>query len=373
MLPLYLAYFAGDATVANDAGESTRNGRVHASVIGFVVGFAAVFIALGAFAGTIGSVLARCSLAVSVVCGLIVIMFGLHFAGALRVPLLDRTIAPNVDVRPRSFASALLFGVVFSVGWTPCIGVFLGTALALAAAEGSAAQGALLLACYAAGLAIPFVTCAFAIEALSRTLDAIKRHMEAVSRACGVLLVVMGLVMALGPLLSEPIGGERPTTVESGTDADTDASTDFDNPQLASVTVADAEGYDIAIGALHEGRPMVVNVWTSWCRYCVDEMADFQDLYDRYGDKVQFVMLNAASPSGEVADGHDFVEEHGFTFPICYDLYGEFQTLFGITAYPTTVIIAADGEVLAVSPGRIDPAKLESAIAELLEANALTR
>ena len=92
MLPLYLAYFAGDAVSASGAGEGAGKGRMLASVAGFVIGFAAVFVALGAFAGAIGGALSRYSLVVSVVCGMVVIVFGLHFAGALRIPLLDTTI-----------------------------------------------------------------------------------------------------------------------------------------------------------------------------------------------------------------------------------------------------------------------------------------
>ena len=359
MLPLYLAYFAGNAATANGADGKPAKGRMLVSVLGFVVGFAAVFVALGAFAGAIGGVLARYSLAVSVVCGLVVILFGLHFAGVLRIPLLDRALSPDVDVRPRNFASSFLFGIVFSIGWTPCVGVFLGTALALAATEGSAMQGALLLACYSAGLAIPFIACALAIDALAGALDAIKRHSAAISRVCGALLVVMGLVMALGPLIAGPAANDPSVAAES------DGSPRFDNPQLADVVVADSEGYDIMIGALHEGKPMIVNLWATWCPFCVDEMADFQDLYDRYGDKVQFVMLNSATPSTEISDARDYLEEHQFTFPVYYDIYGQVQTLFSVAAYPTTIIIAADGEVLSNRPGRIDPVRFEALVEEL--------
>ena len=359
MLPLYLAYFAGDAATASGVCEKPGKGRMLVSVAGFVIGFAAVFVALGAFAGAIGSVLARYSLAVSVVCGLVVILFGLHFTGVLHIPLFDCTVSPEVDVRPHDFVSSLLFGIVFSIGWTPCVGVFLGTALALAATEGSALQGALLLACYSAGLAIPFVACALAIDVLAGALDVVKRHFGAVSRACGVLLVVMGLVMALGPLIAGPAVGKGASTESAA------SSLEAGNPQLSDIVVADSEGYDITFGALYEGKPMVVNLWATWCPYCVDEMADFQDLHDRYGDKVQFVMLNTASPGNEVADARDYIEEHGFTFPVYYDLHGNVQAQFSVAALPTTIVIAADGEVLSNKPGRIYAAKFESTIAEL--------
>ena len=123
MLPLYLAYFAGETGTAmaegDDDGRRTR--RTLVSVTGFVVGFTLVFVALGALAGALGGFLVKHAAVVNAVCGVIIILFGLHFAGLLRIPLLDKTLRPNSEVRPTSFFSALLFGVVFAVGWTPCV------------------------------------------------------------------------------------------------------------------------------------------------------------------------------------------------------------------------------------------------------------
>lgn len=202
MLPLYLAYFAGDASdaVGSGASASQRNGRVLVRVAGFVLGFTIVFVALGALAGTLGALLVQHEAVVNVVCGVIVVVFGLHYAGLLRVPFLDRTVKPQAEVRPRTFFSSMVFGIVFSIGWTPCVGVFLGSALALAAAQGSVARGVLLLLCYSLGLAVPFAISAVAIEKLAGAFDVIKRHYRAINLVCGLLLVAMGVAMATGLL-----------------------------------------------------------------------------------------------------------------------------------------------------------------------------
>lgn len=202
MLPLYLAYFAGDANAAvgGGAGESQRDKRMAVRVCGFIVGFTLVFVALGALAGTFGLLLSRYEAVVNVVCGIIVILFGLHYAGLVRLPFLDRTVKPQASVRPQSFFSSVLFGIVFSIGWTPCVGVFLGSALALAAVQASAARGVALLLCYSLGLAVPFAICAVAIEKLAGALDAVKRHYRVINLVCGLLLVVMGVAMATGLL-----------------------------------------------------------------------------------------------------------------------------------------------------------------------------
>ena len=203
LLPVFVAYFAG-ASNEEGAGAAAGAGKVGfaARVGGFVLGFTAVFVALGATAGAFGGFLARYSAVVNVVCGAVVIVFGLSYAGVIKSALLNRTLKPRIDVRPRTFASSLLFGIVFAVGWTPCVGVFLGSALAIAAVGSSALRGVALLLCYSAGLAIPFVISAFAIDQLAGAFNAIKRHYRVVNAVCGWLLVALGVLMATGQMQS---------------------------------------------------------------------------------------------------------------------------------------------------------------------------
>ena len=171
-----------------------------ASLSGFVLGFTAVFVALGVFSASLGAVLSAHATAVNVACGLVVIVFGIHYAGLMKLPTLERTFKPKLRVRPKSFGSAFVFGVIFAVGWTPCVGVFLGSALALAAVQGQALHGAVLLGCYSLGLALPFAISAVAIDRIAGVLGAIKRHYEQVNLVCGILLIAMGALMATGQL-----------------------------------------------------------------------------------------------------------------------------------------------------------------------------
>ncbi len=202
MLPLFVAYFAGGSNEDVACGRARLTAGFAARVGGFVLGFTAVFVALGATAGALGSLLSQYSAVVNVACGAVVVVFGLYYAGVFKSALLDRTVKPGLDVRPRAFASSLLFGVVFAVGWTPCVGVFLGSALALAAAGSSVLHGVILLLCYSAGLAIPFAISAFAIDRVAGAFDMVKRHYKAINAVCGALLVIMGLLMMTGQLES---------------------------------------------------------------------------------------------------------------------------------------------------------------------------
>lgn len=200
MLPLYLAYFAGDSNAAVGEGisEAGRTRRVLVRALGFVLGFTLVFIALGALAGTFGRFLTQYGSVLNVVCGIIVIVFGLQYAGFIHIPFLEGTLKPQSEVRPETFFASMLFGIVFSIGWTPCVGVFLGSALAMAAVGASALKGILLLLCYSLGLAIPFLISAVAIDKVAGAFTAIKKNYQIINRVCGLLLVAMGVLLATG-------------------------------------------------------------------------------------------------------------------------------------------------------------------------------
>ena len=189
MLPIYATYFAG-------GGErSTNKTLFHAG--GFVLGFTLVFTAMGALAGTLGSFLIAHQTALNVVSGLIVILFGLSYLGVVRINLFRGT-NRSTDYRDLGFGSALLFGVVFSLGWTPCVGTFLGSALMLASQQGHMLEGMLMLLVYSLGLGIPFLLSAVLIDQLKSAFNWIKQHYRVINTVCGCLLIVIGLLMATG-------------------------------------------------------------------------------------------------------------------------------------------------------------------------------
>lgn len=191
MLPIYLAYFAGGASEGNHA--TARN------ALGFIAGFTLVFVAMGALAGSIGGLLSQHQTAVNIVCGGIVIVLGLDFLGVIKLGFFQgaRTTGPAQRL---TLLSSLSLGVVFSLGWTPCVGAFLGSALMLAGQQGHALEGVLMLLAYSAGLGIPFFASALLIDQLKGAFDAIKRHYDLVTKASGALLVLLGLLMATGAM-----------------------------------------------------------------------------------------------------------------------------------------------------------------------------
>ncbi len=191
MLPIYLTYFAG-------SGERTTKKTV-TGALGFVTGFTAVFIAMGALAGTIGSFFTKHQNIVNIVCGVIVIFFGLNFMGVFKLTLFHGP-KRSIDTDNMNFFSAVLFGIVFSLGWTPCVGAFLGSALLMASREGQVLQGILMLLCYSLGLGIPFILSAVLIDSLKGAFTFIKKHYRIINLISGLLLVVVGILMATGLL-----------------------------------------------------------------------------------------------------------------------------------------------------------------------------
>lgn len=188
VLPIYISYFAG------------RNKKPLMGSLGFSLGFTLVFVMLGAFAGSVGWFLTQYVTAVNIVSGLIMILFGLNFMGVLDIGFLNMTRKLDVPIDHTGFFSSMVFGIVFSIGWTPCVGAFLGSALMLAASSGSVGKGVLMLLCYSLGLGIPFVLSAFLIDKLKDAFDFITRNYRVVNMVSGSLLIVVGILMATGTM-----------------------------------------------------------------------------------------------------------------------------------------------------------------------------
>ncbi|MBQ7873567.1 MAG: cytochrome c biogenesis protein CcdA [Oscillospiraceae bacterium] len=186
MLPIYVSYFAGGAD---------KKEHVFKRAICFVFGFTAVFSILGLFAGTLGAFLAKYQVAVNIVTGAVVIIFGLGYLEVINIPLFKGM--QNFKKLNGAF-SAFLFGVVYSVSLSPCVGAFLGSALMLASNSGTALQGLLLLLIYSLGLGIPFVVSAVLLDQLGSAFDFIKKHYDIINKVCGIFLIVVGISMMFG-------------------------------------------------------------------------------------------------------------------------------------------------------------------------------
>lgn len=195
MLPLYISYFAGDYKSIEKNTSKKKQTATLIRAMAFVAGFTLIFTLLGIFAGSIGSFLMRYQTIVNIVCGLIIIYFGLSYLNLVRLPFFK---GMRNQFEIKGMFSAFLFGMIYSVSLTPCVGAFLGSALMLASSAGGAVKGALLLLTYSLGLGIPFLISALLIEQLQSAFTFIKKHYTIINTICGMFLIFIGIMMALG-------------------------------------------------------------------------------------------------------------------------------------------------------------------------------
>jgi len=196
MLPLYISYFAG----TNATDEKERKSKTVINALGFVIGLTLVFILLGAAAGTFGSFIRQHTLLLNLAGGLLLIVFGLNYMNVFKLDFLNRVIKFKFPLKSFGFLSSILFGIIFSIGWTPCVGTFLGSALLLAANSHDSFKGIGMLFFYSLGLGIPFIVSALLIESLKSTFQFIKRHTKIINLISGLLLICIGILMMFGML-----------------------------------------------------------------------------------------------------------------------------------------------------------------------------
>lgn len=200
LVPAYIGYLSGATVTAEGVSMGGRRDTfLHA--LGFVLGFSVVFVLLGVTAWSIGDVLYTYSRQLSVIGGIVLIVFGLVLTGVFKIPFMYTQKRIEVSVNPSlGYLSSFVIGVFFGAGWTPCVGPILGGILALATRADTAAKGALMLTAYSLGLGIPFLLVGAAFEAASDTIRRLNRKSNWFSIASGILLIILGVVMISGQL-----------------------------------------------------------------------------------------------------------------------------------------------------------------------------
>jgi cytochrome c-type biogenesis protein len=199
LVPAYVGYLSGRSVAAGGSDEKSGSWITFTHGLAFVIGFGVVFVILGALAGALGSLLFSITEILVKVGGIVVIIFGLHMTKIIQIPFLNYDLRPQSQPdRQRGYISSVLMGVFFSAGWAPCVGPVLGAILTLSFNEGSAAQGALLLVAYSAGLALPFLLAATQIGWVTTIIRRYSKVMHWAEIIMGVVLIAIGILLFLG-------------------------------------------------------------------------------------------------------------------------------------------------------------------------------
>ncbi len=189
MFPVFLMYLSN---------ESQKKGKeLIVNILGFILGFTIVFVTLGATATAIGSVLSQNRVLLQRIGGVIIILFGLNMAGFINIKFLNFQRGLSLKKDSGGFFSSMIFGIVFSFGWSPCLGTFLGSALILAADANTVGIGMFYLFVFSMGLGLPFLITGILFSKLEQAFSFVKKHYSVITKVSGIFLVIIGLLMAL--------------------------------------------------------------------------------------------------------------------------------------------------------------------------------
>ena len=284
---------------------------------------------------------------------------------------------------------ALVLGFTFSFAWTPCVGPTLGGVLLMASSAASAAKGFLLIAVYTAGFVIPFL----AVGVFTGTvLNFFKTHQKVVKytgKVGAALLILMGIMTLTGFMngitgyLSGVGGGsagaETPNQSESVTPSPEASESPSPEPSASQqpqtvaapdFTLTDQYGNTHTLSD-YKGKTVFLNFWATWCGPCKSEMPDIQALYQNYGENSgDLVVLGVANPGIQDVSQDEveqFLTDHGYTFPVLMDTTGQVFAYYGISAFPTTFMIDANGNVYGYVPGAMSASIMESVVQQTMD------
>ena len=184
IIPIYISYFGAES-------KSTKRALINS--LGFVSGFSIIFILMGVFASTFGKFIHEYSNYMNIIFGIFLIIIGLNYMGVIFIKFLSKTRQMESKKENLTFITSVLFGIIFSLSWTPCVGAFLSSALMLASTTGSILKGTILLILYSLGLAIPFIITTLFLEKMKKTFDFIKKHYNIINKVSGDILILFGL------------------------------------------------------------------------------------------------------------------------------------------------------------------------------------
>lgn len=366
IVPGYLTFITGMSF--DELTDQHQRSRLVTSAIvkslPFVLGFSLVFIALGASASVVGSLI-RANLGIlKKIAGFGIVVLGLHLAGFLPIPALLRERRLSGEPAAPGMGRAFVAGIFFAFGWTPCVGPILAGILALAATAETLSYGVLLLAAYSLGLGIPFILSAAFLNGFLSLFSGIKGYLRQLEIGSGVLLVGVGLLIFTDNIswISQRlqfINAEELLTLETSSPAVRPADA-AESPQTAygsyDFTLTSIDGERVRL-ADYQGKAVLVNFWATWCGPCVVETPALVRVYNKYKGR-GFSVIGVALQSEEDKI-KDFVKKYHVPYAIASDTTSEVGLRYQVFALPSSFLFTADGKVKKAFTGYVEEEALE--------------
>lgn len=381
LVPLYVSYLAGGAKQVDEEGNiHYPRGKVLVNTLFFVLGISGAFFLLGFGFTALGIFFQDNRIWFARISGIIMIMMGLYQLGIFGQSKLlasEHRLPLKLDKWVMGPLPALLLGFTFSFAWTPCVGPTLGSVLLMAGSSGNAGKAAVLIGVYTLGFVLPFLAVGLFTGSV---LDFFKKHGNVVKytvKIGAVLLILMGIMTITGFMNGmtdylEGTSGEQDSRV-SEESASTDSSETAEREPVAApdFTLTDQYGNEHTLSD-YQGKTVFLNFWATWCPPCRSEMPEIQKLYEDYGSNEEdLIVLGIAAPGygdeGTVEEITEFLNENEYTFPVVMDETGEMFYRYGISAFPTTFMIDAGGNVYGYVQGAMTGDIMESIVQQTMD------
>ncbi len=355
LLPVYIGYFASD-DLPEETPYRTRLISKLLKTLLFVAGICVVFVLLGFGAGAIGKALS--SVYFTIACGIIVFIFGLQYAEIINIPFLMQEKRFDMSkAASKGIWWAFLLGVMFSFGWTPCVGPVLATVLGMTAQNGDVLQGGILLFIYALGLSIPFLVLSAGSATLIARIKGLTKYLPIIKKIGGVIIALMGLWMIFSSI----------SAVAPDNSGNNESSPN--NNMALEEFILPAMNGDVVTLSDYRGKPVYIDFWTTWCPYCIVNIQEFNSFANRINAGDNYVVLSVVTPGyyREMSEKklREWVAERNLDFPMLLDYNVSLTRHYGINTYPTGVYIAPDGQLAEIHVGYSSLSVIESKLEAL--------
>ena len=351
LVPLYMGYLSAGAKSVDEEGNVTyKRGKVFVATLCFVLGISFAIILMSMAATSFKQWFDDYSLAIRIISGCLLVVFGLMMLGVLVVPFLQQEHRFKLPFSLGSMngLKAFALGFLFSFGWTPCIGPMLASALVMTSQASDTATGYLYIGAYILGFVFMFLLLGLFTEEI---LNLLKKHKGVVKWTTiigGLLVLAMGIYM-IGNGAAEVKALSQAAAASAETETTGDSMI-----EKYSFTTVDAQGNTIELKQF-KGKPVVLTFFRTWCTYCSQELAVLDKLQDEYPD-VYFLLVTSPADSTEkdIAGVEQWMKEHDHKVKVLYDEIGTADMIYGISGFPTTFFFYADGETAGYAPGYMD-------------------
>lgn len=389
LIPIYIGYLSGGTgKIGEDGKIHFKRSKVMVHTLCFVLGVSFAFFLLGLGFSAVGTFLKDNQIWFARIGGVLVIVFGLYQLGFLGKSYFlgkERRLPFRLDLLAMSPVTALIMGFTFSFAWTPCVGPALASVLLMAASVSTKVVAFGLIGVYTVGFVLPFLAVGLFTTTL---LEFFKNHMKVVQytvKIGGILMIFMGVLMLTGKLsvASASLSGTgqegnvaEQAEEESAEDAEeadhTDGSEGEKLTPAVDFNLTDQYGNTHTLSQ-YKGKTIFLNFWGTWCPPCRAEMPDIQKLYEEFDQEGEdaLVILGVAAPNLGKEKSEDgiktFLEENGYTYPVLMDTEAELFQTYGITSFPTTIMIDRDGDLFGYATGQLNEETMRSIIQQTME------